>query len=310
MGLHRIAFIFPGQESLAPGAALDLVERSSRIRGLLRFASRSIGHDLERLVMRGGPRLTKSEVIQPALTAISLGVVGELRAAGISPDSVAGLSLGEIAAWSAAGCIEEQEAIRIAAIRGRVMGEIATRHSGGLLALRVEDEATVARALAVGREHGFVDVAARNAPDETVITGQEAALRAIAARFSSRRLSVAGPWHCELMVEGMAEIRPAFDGVPRTPATARFVTNRTCEFVEPDESIPDLLVEQLVHPIEWSRALHTLADAGASTFVTIGPGKVLRSLIRRNVGEAVRVLQTDDIRDLSGTIETLTGPRR
>lgn len=310
MSPRCVTFLFPGQESLVPGVARDIVERCSTARDLLALASELTGQNIEKIIMRGGARLTRSEVIQPALTAISLGVVDELLSAGVRPELVAGLSLGEIAAWSAAGCIDKHDAIRAAAIRGRVMGEISKRHAGGLLALRVEDDKTVQRALDVGRDHGLVSIAARNAPDEIVLTGQELALRAIAAKFSSRRLAVAGPWHSELMQEGVEQLRPIFEAIRRSPATSRLFSNRTGALVVAEGSFPDMLVEQLVHPIEWSRTLQSLVEAGSRNFVTIGPGKVLGSLVRRNLGDAVRVLRTDDMIDLERTIDSLLSPAR
>jgi [acyl-carrier-protein] S-malonyltransferase len=303
--IRRAAWLFPGQGSEHPRMGLDLAARSERGRALLERAGHAAGVDARRVLERGGEAFGRTDVMQPLLVAVC-GITAEaLRAAGHAPDLVAGHSVGELGAWSAAGCIEPEDAIDLAALRGRLMAREATRRPGGMLALVDCDEAAAERAIERGRRHGAVDLAASNAPDEWVLTGEHAALAAIAASAPSVRLPVAGPWHSRAMEDAVEELRVAMERVTRRPSIAPMVVNRTGLVAPRDDLIPGLLAGQLTRPIEWARSLMTLVEAGVTEIVTIGPGKVLRGLIRKNLGDRVRVLTTESPSDWDRTLEAL-----
>jgi [acyl-carrier-protein] S-malonyltransferase len=301
----KLAFLFPGQEPVTPRMGLELAHRSTAARALLERVAEKTGVDIFRLLKRGGSPLNRSEIMQPTLVAITLGVFGELTAARISPELVAGLSLGEISAWCAMGCISSLDAVDLAVVRGRIMGQVAARHPGGLLALWVSDEATVEEALRLGRTKGTLTVASRNSPEQVVLSGDEPALRLVAGRFDCTRLPVPGAWHSPLMEEAVEDLRGEIKKLPCSPETARFICNRTGEVVDRVDLIPDLLAEQLTHPVLWTDSLQTLARAGVTDYLTVGPGKVMRSLLRRTLGAELSIHATDDLVDLDETIDTL-----
>ena len=147
-------------------------------------------------------------------------------------------------------------------------------------------------------------VAAWNAPDEFVVGGPEAALKAITRAMSAHRLSVVGAWHgpyhgrCRRgAAAGHGE---GFGGTLR----ARFVSNGTGD-VASVGALTDLLAEQLVRPIRFAQALNRLGALGVTTFVTVGPGAVLRGLVRKNLGASVRVLTTEDCDNFDRTATAL-----
>jgi len=302
---RKVAWLFPGQGSEQPRMGLDFTEMSERGRALLECAGRAAGVDARRVLERGGEAFGRTEVMQPLLVAVCLIIAEELRAAGHGPDLVAGHSIGELGAWSAAGCVEPEHTIDLAALRGRLMAREAARRPGGMLALVGCDEAAAMRAVERGRLHGAAAIAANNAPDEWVLTGEHAALAAIAAAAHSVRLPVAGPWHSQAMEGAVEELRLAMEQVPRRPPRARLVVNRTGLVAPHEDRIPELLAGQLTHPIAWARSLTTLIDAGVTDIVTVGPGKVLRGLIRKNLGSAVRVHTTEHAGDFDRTREAL-----
>lgn len=284
---------------------LELAERSERGLALLERAGRAAGVDARRVLERGGEAFARTEVMQPLLVAVCLITAEALRAAGHGPDLVAGHSIGELAAWSAAGCVAPEVTIELAALRGRLMAREAARCPGGMLALVGCDEAAALRALEHGRSHGAAAIAANNAPDEWVLTGDHAALTAIAAAVPSVRLPVAGPWHSRAMEGAVEELRLAMEEVKRSPPRARLIVNRTGLFAPREDLYPALLAGQLTHPIAWAQTLATLIEAGVTDIVTVGPGKVLRGLIRKNVGSAARVHTTEGAGDLDRTREAL-----
>lgn len=305
------ALLFPGQGSKGVLAGLALALSSPAGAALIDRAAAAAGVVRAELAARGGRALERTEVLQPVLTAISLAAHAHLLAAGLGAVAVAGHSLGELAAWSAAGCIAPEDAVDLAALRGRLMAREAARRPGGLLALLDGTEAAVRAALAIGGARGSIAVGAFNAPDEVVLTGDEEALCAVAAALPSRRLPVAGAWHGPAMLGAVEELRAALHATPRRPMRVVWVSNRDGAVLGSDrgDEIPDRLAEQLARPVQWTRVLAALAALVPSAFVTVGPGAVLRGLVRKSLGSlaGARVHGTEDAGDLARTLEALQG---
>jgi len=284
---------------------LALAARSAPAAALLDRASQATGIDVRRALERGGPALERTSVLQPSIVAVLLGVAGEIARAGVQPALVAGHSLGEIAAWSAAGCIASAAAVDAAATRGRLMEREARLHPGGMLALPGATPETVKQALACGRARGRLDLAARNTVDEWVVTGEESALRAVAARYPSTRLAATGPWHSPVLADAADELRVALRAIPREPAHARFVANRIGRAVEREDEIPDLLAGQLIHPVAWLETLEFLAGAEVTDVVVVGPARPHVTFARSHLGERARVWTTETGDELSSAMEAL-----
>jgi [acyl-carrier-protein] S-malonyltransferase len=223
----------------------------------------------------------------------------------VRPAFVAGHSLGEIAAWSAAGVIAPEAAITVAATRGRLMEREAGLHPGGMLALTKITQETLQEALACGRARGRMDVAAHNAVDEWVVTGEESALRAVAAHFPSTRLSASGPWHSPAMAGAVDELRTALASMSREPARACFITNRTGRVIENEADIPELLAGQLVRPVAWLATLDFLATAEVTDVVVVGPARPHAALARSRLGKRACVWTTETADELSSVVEAL-----
>jgi len=284
---------------------LDFASRSMLASTLLDQAAEITGIDVRRALERGGPALDRTSVLQPVIIAVLLGVAGELLQQGVSPALVAGHSLGEIAAWSAAGAITPEAAVVAAAKRGRLMEREARLHPGGMLALTRITEETLNQALACGRTRGRVDVAARNAVDQWVVTGAESALRAVAARFPSTPLSTSGPWHSPALLDAVDELLAALTSIPREPTCARFVANRTGRTVERDDDIPELLAGQLIRPVAWLETLDFLAAAEVTDIVVVGPARPHAALARSRLGKQAKVWTTETVSEFSGAVEAL-----
>ncbi|MEO8844795.1 MAG: ACP S-malonyltransferase [Kofleriaceae bacterium] len=271
-----IALVFPGQGVDPPWVAPDLLA-TLEVQERIALASEATGVDVQRLLQRGGRELARTEVLQPALVAVCLGVTRLLR---LTPSVVAGHSLGELTAWAASGAIDDAEAIRVAALRGTLMTAAAARAPGGMIALRDTVEGLC--------------VAARNAPDEVVLSGPLAAIAQVERAQSSKRLAVAGAWHSPAMADAVPELFAALHAIPRRAGVA-FVANRDGAVADPD-AIPALLAGQLVRPIEWVTAQRTLARM-TRRWIVIGPGAVVRALARRTVPE-VDIELVDSWRDV------------
>jgi [acyl-carrier-protein] S-malonyltransferase len=218
---------------------------------------------------------------------------------------VAGHSVGELAALAAAGALSTEEAIGVAAVRGRLMAREAACHPGGMLALLKATGDIADAGIAVGARHGVVALAAVNAPDQWVLSGEIPALQAVASQFSGHRLPVAGAWHSNLMVGALPELLHEFRALPVRPLAAAFIANRTGRPTDESEDLAEILAGQLVRPVQWAASLATLERLEVTDVVLVGPGRILRSLVRKNLGTRVHVHLTDG--DLERTIERLKG---
>lgn len=299
----RLAFLFPGQGARGVLEALALVRQGARGRALLALAAEEAGLHVDALCAQEGRALERTEVLQPALVAACLCLAEQLLDRGFVPAVAAGHSLGELCAWAAAGALGAEEAVRLAGLRGRLMGREAATRPGGLLAIGA---AEVDAALAAGGARGQVAVGALNAPDEVVLTGDAAALEAVGARFASRRLEVAGAWHGEAMAGAVEEFARALAALRPAPLRFGVAANLDGAVRRDAGELPALLSGQLVRPVQWQATLGALAAQGVTELVTVGPGAALRALCRRNPPTArLRVHGAGEARELARTLTTL-----
>ncbi len=299
-----LAVLFPGQGSERKGMGARLAARCSEARGLRDQVSTLGEVDAHRLIAQGGSDWRRTEVLQPLLVAVCLGFFAALKKIGLRPRAVAGHSLGELTAWAAAGCVSSSDAVRLAAIRGKLMAHEAKRSKGGLLALVDCDEAVAREAIALGSAHGNVALAGRNAPSQWVLSGDAAVLRLIAARYRSRPLSALGPWHSAAMAPATEAFQSALAATSQSPPQCQFVAGGSGKLLSGSE-IPRGLSEQLSSPFRWDRAMYKLRQLGIRRFVTVGPAKVLRQLIRDNLGDGADIFAIEDVDDVDSVAARL-----
>lgn len=280
--------MFPGQGAKGVADAIEVARTRDGGDALLGLAS---GVDPADLVSgRATHLLDRTDVLQPVLVAIAVLVARDL-----APSLVLGHSLGELSAFAATGGLDPEGAVRVARARGEAMADAARQHPGGMLAIATDDASTIDLALAAGRAAGEVDVAAYNAWDETVLTGDAPALQA-AARAAERagaraaRLPVAGPWHAPRMVAAAPAFAAAlsrYAPVSSSGQSARFITNRDGS-IAPPARIPALLVEQLGRPVAWRRCVDRAIDEGATELVVVPPAATTRALIVKHLDHRAR----------------------
>lgn len=281
------AFLFPGQGSdLCDLAPATLVAA----RPLLDLTSQLLGQDLWRALGRRDPVLSRTEVAQPALVAVSLALAQEREAAGLTGEAAAGHSLGELAAVAYAGGLTTEQAIGAAVERGRLMAEAARSRPGTMVAIRCDSEPLLERALEHGRRHGSVCLAARNSASQWVLSGERVALGAVLARVPGTLLPVAGAWHSPAMASVAAAWEPTLRRLPWRPTRRRLVLGGRAAFAAPDTDLATALLEQLTRPVLWKQSVEALAASGCSRFVAVGPGRVLRGLCREILGAGSQVV--------------------
>lgn len=279
-----VAVVFPGQGSQFMGMADPWLEHPNG-RSTLEEASAAIDRDVVE-GCRDGEALATTEFVQPALLACGIAAFRVLEAEGVTFIGAAGHSLGEFAALVAAGALDLGSALEIVGVRGRAMQEAGEARPGTMSALLGVGADQAAAICDAARGDDVLLVANENSPQQVVISGSVAAVEraeAVAAerRIRAVRLKVAGAFHSPLMEPavvpltaaiGRAEIR-----TPRIPVAS----NVTGELVSDAAELRRSLERHVVSPVRWERCVHTLAAAGADTFVEAGPGDVLTKLAKR-----------------------------
>ena len=301
----RVAFLFPGQGAQEVGMGRDLIGRGGLADQLIACAAEATGEDVQRLCLRGPARkLTETRVLQPALTAVELALCDLLLDAGVKPRVTCGHSLGEIPALAAAGMARYDDAVRLAAERGRLMGEAAEATPGAMIAVTGLDLADVERSVTEIGARGVVALAAVNAPTQATVSGDPELIDELAAELGRlpearvTRLRVSGAWHSAHMAtaqQGFAAALAELDLEPAGPVEMVF-NRHGREGREPDQ-VRELLAGQLTSPIRFDLLMQRLVEIGVTDFVEIGPGRVLRGLVRLNLPDpAVRVHGVSDRR--------------
>jgi len=288
-----IASLFIGQGVDLPWVDDDVLAEPI-VAERVALASEHARCDIMRLLTRGGRDLARSEIVQPAMVAVCLGVHRLLEQAGVTPAIVLGHSLGELTAWAAAGGLDDRDAIALAATRGRLMAREAALHPGGMVRVK-GDRALADRVLADGAQHGWLSLGADNGPDEYALAGDEAALGYVLPRYPAVRLAVAGAWHSPAMAGAVDELALAVAAVPKNTMRAMLIANRDGE-VATEATIASRFVDQLTHPVQWVTCLTTLARFEPRRLLAVGPGKTLRALIHRNLGVDKHVEMIDSMR--------------
>jgi [acyl-carrier-protein] S-malonyltransferase len=306
----KSAWIFPGQGSQAVGMGWDLCAEYPRADEIMAEASRLSGFPLKEFCLRGPEELlTRTDVLQPALTAVTLACIELLREHGHSPSAVAGHSLGEFAALYAAGVLTLSDTLRLVVARGRLMHRASQEAPGGMIAVKGLASAEAAQvAEEVGRQQAF-GVANFNAPHETVLSGTVRGVEAAIVRVAERGghaipLNVSGAWHSALLEPVVAEfaylVRKVRFSAPRIP----LYLNVTGSAETDPLHIRALVVRQLVSPVLWCPIVQRLSEQGVREWVEVGPGKVLRGLLRRILPEgsydAHGVATPRNVRQLGG----------
>ena len=282
-----IAFVFPGQGAQRVGMGSDFLETDTAVRERFEEANDALGFDLARIVLYGpASRLVETEVTQPALLTVGVALWQVWRArGGAMPALMAGHSLGEYTALTAAGSIAFADAVRLVNARGRFMQEAVPVGEGAMAAiLGLDDDAVAACCEQVD---GVAEPANLNAPGQVVISGSRTAVKAAAAACSeagARRavmLDVSAPFHCELMRPAADRFRAVLDAVDFRAPDMPVVHNLDATMSVDAATIRQKLMRQIYSPVRWTECVTTIRSHGVDRLLECGPGNVLAGLARR-----------------------------
>ncbi len=302
------AFIFPGQGAQTIGMGRDLAETWSSARAVFDEVDDALGEKLSALIWEGdAEELTLTQNAQPALMAMSMAVMAALAEEGVDVGSaafVAGHSLGEYSALSAAGTFSLADAARLLRRRGEAMQSAVPVGVGAMAAILGLDLSAV-RSIAAEAAGDEVCAAANdNDPGQVVVSGHvEAVGRAVelARGWGAKRaviLPVSAPFHCALMQPAADVMERALADIPMSAPRVPVVANVRAEGVTDPDMIRALLVEQVTAPVRWRESVAWMSGQGVTEVWEIGAGKALSGMVRRvdrQIG-AVAVGTADQVR--------------
>ncbi|MFC4427992.1 ACP S-malonyltransferase [Deinococcus navajonensis] len=303
-GAPRLAALFPGQGSHAVGMGADIAAEFS-VAGAVYAEADATLPGLRTLIETGPLEdLTLTANQQPALVAASVAAFRAWQVAtGLRPMVAAGHSLGEYSALVAAGVLSLADALRLTRERGERMQQAVPVGVGAMSAV-MGDPAVVTEVCAdLARQTGqVVQPANFNAPTQTVISGDKAAVEAAAAELKGRGLKaiplkVSAPFHCALMAPAAQGLAPALQSAVYGPYSFPVVANVTAEPGQDPAGTAALLEQQITGAVRWVETIQALGALGVDTFIEFGPGTVLSGLVKRilpdartlNVGTAAQV---------------------
>lgn len=296
----KIAFVFPGQGSQAVGM-LDPFAGDAAAQDVLRCAREALGEDLGSLIAAGPvEKLSLTVNTQPAMLAAGVAIYRAWRAAGgAAPAVMAGHSLGEYTALTAAGAIALDSALRLVRFRAQAMQEAVPAGSGGMAAILGLSDEQVAQACAEAAQGEVVEAVNFNAPSQVVIAGHVAAVgRACEAakRLGAKRalpLPVSAPFHCSLLAPAAERLRERLRGESISAPSTPVINNIDVAVESEPDRIRDALARQAAGPVRWAAIIRRMADDGVTHVVECGPGRVLAGLTKRIVPSLESLALTD-----------------
>lgn len=279
------ALVFPGQGSQFVGMGKELYESSDQAKALFQQANEILGFDIQGMMFEGTDEdLKKTSVTQPSIYIHSVvaAVVHELSG---TADMVAGHSLGEFSALSAAGVLSFEDGLRLVAIRANAMQKACDMQESTMAAILGMEDALVEEICASIDE--VVVPANYNTIGQLVISGSKEgiakAIELAKAKGARRALEIPvnGAFHSPLMEPARLELAEGIEQTTFQDSPIPVFQNVTAKPHTDKNEIKANLLAQLTSPVRWTQTIQHMAAAGATEFLEVGPGRVLQGLIRK-----------------------------
>ncbi len=308
----KVAFVFPGQGSQAVGM-LDAWADVAVVQETINAASAAINQDLQQLITQGpAEQLNLTTNTQPVMLAASYAMYQAWLSAGGRPaDIMAGHSLGEYTALTAAGALSLEDAVRLVRIRADAMQQAVPVGTGSMAAVLGLDDDTVRQVCEQAAQGEVVEAVNFNAPAQVVIAGSKAAVERaceLAKQAGAKRalvLPVSAPFHSSLLQPAAQVLEQALATVTMQAPSIEVINNVDVAIINDVAGIKDALVRQAWHAVRWVETIQAMQVQGVTHIVECGPGKVLTGLVKR-IAPELTALAINDPASLESVKASLT----
>ena len=282
-------FLFPGQGSQFVGMAKDLFDEFQFAKDRFKQAENTLGYNLAEIAFEGPDEILKqTQFTQPSIFVHSVIINDFLSRKGIFPSAVAGHSLGEFSALVSAQALSFEDALSIVKVRANQMAKAGDLQPGSMAAILGADRGQLET---ICNQNGIVLPANLNAPGQVVISGEvDAVANAIvtAKKIGIRRalpLNVSGAFHSPLMTPARVPLLEALDSVNFSDAKIPVYQNVSAKPVTNADELKSNILKQLESPVLWAEIISNMNRDGFTSFLEIGPGKILQGLNKRILTE-------------------------
>lgn len=302
--MSKIALVFPGQGSQFVGMGQELIKESSAAKAIFEQADQALGLSLSGICFEGPEETLRLTVnTQPAILTMSVAVLAALQEKypNLKADFTAGHSLGEYSALVAASALSFEDAVKTVRARGQFMEEAVPAGQGAMSAvLGMEREALHQVCEEVSAQGTPVQLANLNSPGQIVISGSAEGVKLAgekAKETGAKRvmpLNVSGPFHSSLMAPAQERLTAVLDGITIHDALIPVVANVSATAVQQAAEIKQSLIQQVSSPVLWEDSVQYMVEQGVTTFIEIGPGKVLAGLIKKIAPMETQIFAVQD----------------
>lgn len=283
----KTAFLFSGQGSQYPGMGKELCDAYPQLAAIFDTASAVLGFDLaDKCFNAAEAELSETRISQPAIMAVSLIAFEAAKIKGLSPDAVAGHSLGEYAAMAASGMLSLEDGFKVIKARAAAMQSAAVQNPGAMCAVLGKTPEEIEEICA--KAAGYVVPVNYNSPAQTVIAGTLEGMDEACALFAEAgaktiRLNVSAAFHSKLMQSAADEFYAQIQDVSFKAPSVRFFSNVFGDELTDFSDMPSLLARHIVSPVRFTSELEKLAALGCTNFIECGPNKVLTGLVKKTL---------------------------
>jgi len=309
--MSNVVLLFSGQGAQKVGMGQDLAEQYSAAKELFEQADSILGRSITDIMFNGPDEdLTKTANCQPALFLHGLALLAVLKekCPQLVPVAAAGLSLGELTAHTAAGTFTFEDGLKLVAHRGALMDEACAATAGTMAAVIGGEPEGIAK---LAEESG-IDVANYNCPGQIVVSGTEEGVdKAVAGAKGAgakiaKKLKVAGAYHSRLMAGAQDKLGSALSGATLTTPSIPVVANLTADSANTEDEIRETLTKQVTGSVRWTESMQKLLAEGNTTFIELGPGKVLKGFMAR-IDKSVDFYTIEDAESLETAVTEING---
>ena len=302
----KIGFLFAGQGSQHIGMGKDLYDNYEEAKNV--FDNISLDYDVKDLCFNGPEEmLNDTAYAQSSMLTTSVAIAEVVKAQGIVPEYVAGLSLGEYSALCFAGAFDVNTAAHITRERGKIMANALPKGTSGMAAILNLDEQVIADVCAeVAKDYGVCQIANYNCPGQIVITGTSTAIEKaceLLLEKGARRaipLNVSGAFHSSLLETASKELHEVLKQSDISKPEIKVVYNISGK--EESEDVTDILTKQIKSSVYFMQSIQYMIDQGVDTFIEIGPGSALKGFVRK-ISRDVKVYSVENTETLNKMLD-------